>query len=57
MIAIDGPSSCGKSVTAISVAKALAYRYFSTGLLYRLLGYAWYKEGRGLDGGAKRNWR
>lgn len=34
-IAIDGLSGCGKSSTAKSVAKALAYKFIDTGAMYR----------------------
>lgn len=35
VIAIDGYSACGKSTTAIEVAKILGYRYIDTGAMYR----------------------
>lgn len=38
-IAIDGPSSTGKSVTARQVAKKLSIVYVDTGAMYRAVGY------------------
>jgi CMP/dCMP kinase len=35
IIAIDGYSACGKSTTAIEVAKELNYRYIDSGAMYR----------------------
>jgi CMP/dCMP kinase len=35
VIAIDGYSACGKSTTAIEVAKELNYRYIDSGAMYR----------------------
>ncbi len=39
-IAIDGPSSSGKSTLAAQLAKALGYRYIDSGAYYRAI--AWY---------------
>ena len=38
-IAIDGPSSAGKSTLAKGLAKALGYVYIDTGAMYRAIGY------------------
>lgn len=38
-IAIDGPSSAGKSTVAKLLAKDLGYVYIDTGAMYRALGY------------------
>src|SRR6478609_11070534 len=35
IIAIDGYSACGKSTTAIEVAKIFGYRYIDSGAMYR----------------------
>jgi cytidylate kinase len=35
VIAIDGYSACGKSTTAMEVAKVLGYRYIDSGAVYR----------------------
>ncbi len=40
VITIDGLAATGKSSVAQSLAKRLDYAHFSSGLLYRLLGYA-----------------
>lgn len=37
-IAIDGPSSAGKSTIAKGLAKALGYTYIDTGAMYRAIG-------------------
>ena len=39
IIAIDGPSSAGKSTVAKLVAKELGIRYLNTGAMYRALAY------------------
>ncbi len=44
-IAIDGPSSAGKSTLAKGLAKALGYVYIDTGAMYRAIGYYLLKEG------------
>ncbi len=41
LIAIDGPSSSGKSTTARLVAKELSYIYIDTGAMYRAVTVAW----------------
>lgn len=38
-IAIDGPSSAGKSTLAKGLAKELGYVYIDTGAMYRAIGY------------------
>lgn len=38
-IAIDGPSSAGKSTLAKGLAKELGYTYIDTGAMYRAIGY------------------
>lgn len=38
-IAIDGPSSAGKSTLAKALAKELGYVYIDTGAMYRAIGY------------------
>jgi cytidylate kinase len=37
VIALDGPAASGKSSVGLGVARQLAFRYFDTGLLYRVL--------------------
>jgi CMP/dCMP kinase len=37
IIAIDGPSSCGKSTLAKDLAKELNYKYIDTGAMYRAI--------------------
>lgn len=39
VIAIDGHSACGKSSTAIQLAKILNYAYIDTGAMYRAVTY------------------
>ncbi|MDH5602333.1 MAG: (d)CMP kinase [Cyclobacteriaceae bacterium] len=39
-IAIDGHSGCGKSSTAIVIAKKLGYKYIDTGAMYRAVTWA-----------------
>lgn len=46
-IAIDGPSSSGKSTLARELAKALHFRYIDSGAYYRAL--TWYFMQRGFD--------
>lgn len=46
-IAIDGPAGAGKSTAARALARALGYRYFDSGTLYRAVGVA--ARRRGLD--------
>ena len=38
-IAIDGPSSSGKSTLAKRIAKELGFTYIDTGAMYRAMGY------------------
>ena len=45
VIAIDGPSSSGKSSVASSVAKKLNILHLNTGRLYRAMGLYAYKNG------------
>ena len=35
IIAIDGPAASGKSTLGLSIAKALGYLFFDTGIMYR----------------------
>ncbi len=46
MIAIDGPSSSGKSTVGAEIARRLRYRFCDTGLLYRAV--AWLAVERGV---------
>jgi cytidylate kinase len=46
-VAIDGPSSSGKSTVGAEVARRLGYRFCDTGLLYRAV--AWLALERGVD--------
>lgn len=46
-IAIDGPSSAGKSTLAKGLAKELGYVYIDTGAMYRAIGY--YLVENGID--------
>lgn len=39
IIAIDGYSACGKSTTAIEVARELGYKYIDSGAMYRAVTY------------------
>ena len=47
VIALDGPAASGKSSVGRGAAAALGFRYFDTGLLYRVL--TWLALARGLD--------
>jgi cytidylate kinase len=47
VIALDGPASSGKSSVGAAVAAALGFRFFDSGLLYRVL--AWAALDRGVD--------
>jgi cytidylate kinase len=47
VIALDGPAASGKSSVGRGAAAALGYRYFDTGLLYRVL--TWLALARGVD--------
>lgn len=49
VIAIDGPSASGKSITAQGVAKKLGYRYIDTGAMYRAIAVKVLKQGIDLD--------
>ena len=40
VIALDGPAASGKSSVGLAAARALGFRYFDTGLLYRMLTWA-----------------
>ena len=44
-IAIDGPSSAGKSSIAKELSKYFGYIYLDTGALYRAIGYYFFKNG------------
>lgn len=46
-VTIDGPGSSGKSSIGAGAARALGYRFFDTGLLYR--GLAWLAADRAVD--------
>jgi cytidylate kinase len=46
-IAVDGPAGAGKSTAARALARALGYRCFETGALYRVVGLA--ARERGVD--------
>lgn len=46
-VAIDGPSSAGKSTLAKAAAKALGFLYVDTGAIYRTVGL--YVRDRGID--------
>lgn len=39
IIAVDGPSGCGKGTIARAVAKRLGFHYLDTGLFYRSIAY------------------
>jgi cytidylate kinase len=45
VIALDGPAASGKSSVGLAAARALGFRYFDTGLLYRMLTWAALSEG------------
>jgi cytidylate kinase len=47
VIALDGPAASGKSSVGLGVARALGFRYFDTGLLYRAL--TWLALDRGVE--------
>jgi CMP/dCMP kinase len=47
VIALDGPAAAGKSSVGLGTARALGFRYFDTGLLYRAL--TWLALNRGAD--------
>lgn len=49
IIAIDGPAASGKSTLAKSIADALGYLYFDTGVMYRAV--TWLALQRGIDPG------
>jgi CMP/dCMP kinase len=49
VIAIDGPASSGKSSVGAAAARALGYRFFDTGLLYRALTALALRRGIGTD--------
>ena len=44
-VAIDGPAGSGKSTVARGLARALGYRYVSTGDIYRALALAVLRNG------------
>jgi cytidylate kinase len=46
-IAIDGPAAAGKSAVGERVARALGYRFFDTGAMYRAV--TWYALQHGID--------
>jgi cytidylate kinase len=45
-VALDGPGSSGKSSVGAAAARAVGYRFFDTGLLYRAV--TWLAEARGV---------
>ncbi len=47
VIALDGPAASGKSSVGLGAARALGFRYFDTGLLYRAL--TWLALEQGVD--------
>ena len=47
IVAIDGPSSSGKSTVGAEAARRLRYRFCDTGLLYRAV--SWLARERGVD--------
>ena len=47
MVAVDGPSSSGKSTVGAEAARRLGYRFCDTGLLYRAV--AWLAVERGIS--------
>src|SRR5262249_35966915 len=49
VIAVDGPAASGKSSVGLGVARRLGFRYFDTGLLYRVL--TWLALVVGIDPG------
>jgi cytidylate kinase len=46
VVALDGPAASGKSSVGLDVARRLGFRYFDTGLLYRVL--TWLALARGV---------
>jgi cytidylate kinase len=47
VIALDGPAAAGKSSVGLGAARQLGFRYFDTGLLYRVL--TWLALAQGID--------
>lgn len=47
VVALDGPGSSGKSSVGAAAARAVGYRFFDTGLLYRAV--TWLAEHRGVS--------
>jgi 23S rRNA pseudouridine2605 synthase len=47
VIALDGPAASGKSSVGLGAANELGFRYFDTGLLYRVL--TWLALAKGVD--------
>ena len=45
IITIDGPGGVGKGTLAFSLAKKLSWNVLDSGLIYRLIGYLYLKEG------------
>ena len=45
IITIDGPGGVGKGTLAFSLAKKLNWNVLDSGLIYRLIGYLYLKEG------------
>jgi CMP/dCMP kinase len=52
IIAVDGPSAAGKGTLARAIAKELGYHFLDTGSLYRMVGLAMLKAGKGGDDSA-----
>ena len=44
VIAIDGPSASGKGTVAEKVAETLGYHYLDSGVLYRIVAFAAYRD-------------
>jgi CMP/dCMP kinase len=49
IIAVDGPSAAGKGTVARAIARRLGYHFLDTGSLYRMVGLAMLKAGKGSD--------
>jgi cytidylate kinase len=51
VIALDGPAASGKSTVGLGVARALRFRYFDSGLLYRVTALLALQAGLGQPSG------
>lgn len=49
IIALDGPAASGKSTLGLSLARALNYLFFDTGVMYRAVTYAALSRGMDID--------